>query len=73
MKVEDTTENAERCVCPTCPTYNECMRNDSELLFCARGKTACMPTASGCKCGGCTVWGKYALGAYYFCMQGAAS
>jgi hypothetical protein len=72
MKVDDTAQNAERCVCPTCPTYNGCMSDKPELLYCARGKSGCAPTAAGCKCGGCSVWGKYNLGAYFFCMQRAA-
>jgi hypothetical protein len=73
MVVEDTAENAERCVCPACPTYNDCMRAAGELLYCARGKTGCSLSAVSCACGSCTVWVSHELGGYYYCMKGAAT
>jgi aldose sugar dehydrogenase len=73
MRVDDTPENAERCACPGCPTYNDCMRSGGQLLFCSRGASDCTPDAVSCKCGGCTVWGRYSLAGYYFCIRGAAT
>jgi aldose sugar dehydrogenase len=73
MSVDNTAENAERCVCPTCPTYDSCMREAGELLYCARGTSSCSVKAVACKCGSCTVWGRYHLDSYYFCLKGAAS
>jgi aldose sugar dehydrogenase len=73
MAVDNTAENAERCVCPGCPTYTDCMRDAAEVLFCARGVSTCSPTAVSCKCGGCSVWGHYGLSSYYFCIKDAAS
>ncbi len=73
MTVQNTAENAERCMCPACPTYNDCMSGAGELLFCARGKTDCAPTPVTCSCGGCTVWAVNKLNSYYYCMKGAAS
>lgn len=72
MSVEDSPANAEMCLCPGCPTYNECMRDAGELLFCARGATGCGPRAVSCICGDCPVWQENSLTGHYFCMQGAA-
>jgi hypothetical protein len=72
MTVDDTAENAERCVCPACPTYNDELRAASELLFCARGKSGGSPKAVSCMCGSCSVWGNYGLSSYYFCLKGPA-
>jgi aldose sugar dehydrogenase len=73
MRVEDTPENSERCLCPGCPTYNDCTRAGAQLLFCSRGASDCVLKAVSCQCGGCSVWGHYSLGSYYFCIRGAAS
>jgi aldose sugar dehydrogenase len=73
MAVDNTAENAERCVCPTCPTYTDCMGEGAELLFCARGVSGCSPVAVSCKCAGCAVWSSNGLSSYYFCLKGAAS
>jgi aldose sugar dehydrogenase len=73
MRPDNTDENAEGCLCPGCPTYNECMQGKSERLFCSRGATDCGPEPHGCICGECPVWASYGLGSYYFCREGAAS
>ncbi len=72
MKVEDTAANADQCLCPGCPTYDDCMAEAKEVLFCARGKTSCKPAAKSCLCGDCPVWVVNSLGDYYYCLQGAA-
>lgn len=72
MRPDDTEQNAGRCICPGCPTYNECMGEADEVLFCVRGATACGPSASGCICPECPVWATYSLVSRYFCMSGAA-
>lgn len=73
MKVEDTQANAGSCICPGCPTYNDCMRGSDERLFCGRDKTSCNPSPHGCICGDCPVWSDYSLATYYFCRNGAAT
>ncbi len=73
MRPADNDDNAGMCLCPDCPTYDECMGGNSEALYCARGKTPCTPTASGCICGECPVWAENSLSSYYFCMRGAAA
>lgn len=72
MSVQDTPENAGRCICPECPTYDQCMGQADQKLFCSRGKTECGPKQRGCMCGQCPVWSENDLGDYYFCVEGAA-
>lgn len=72
MKPADTESNASACLCPDCPTYNDCMRDNAELLFCGRGGTSCEVSAVECICGDCSVWAENSLSSYYFCIRGAA-
>ena len=72
MRPEDTEKNTSRCLCPGCPTYNDCMRDASQWLFCSRGETECLPHARGCICGECPVWEEYDLASTYYCLEGAA-
>jgi len=72
VAVENTAENAERCTCPACPTYDQCIRDAAELLFCARGESGCSPKAIGCICESCVVWRNSGLKGTYFCLHGAA-
>ena len=73
MRPQDDDRNAGRCHCPQCPTYDDCMSERRQRLFCSRGRTDCDPTSAGCVCGECPVWMEYGLGGYYFCTDGAAS
>jgi len=71
MKVDDTKENATRCLCPNCPTHeNECMKE--EKLYCSRGKSKCKINRKGCLCGECPVASDYQLTDLYFCESGKA-
>jgi len=69
--VENTDENAERCMCPVCPSYTTCMRSASELLYCGRQKSSCFVGTIKCICGSCPVWSAYGLTGQYYCMTGA--
>ena len=46
--VPNTDENAEKCLCPGCPTHNECMKKNNEHFFCSRGNTECDIEKKGC-------------------------
>jgi len=70
MKVSDTPENMKQCICPSCPSYNECMKTGMEGLFCARGKTGCDLKREGCICGQCPVHSTYHLLGGYYCAVG---
>ena len=71
MKVSDTPENLKKCICASCPSYNECMKKGMEQgLFCARGKTDCELERLGCICGQCPVHSEYHLFGGYYCAVG---
>lgn len=70
MTVPDTQENMTKCLCVKCPTYNMCMKDKAERLFCSKGKTTCKLQEVGCICTGCPIWLEYKLGALYYCVSG---
>ncbi len=43
-------EFKKSCICPTCPTYNDCARKKMEGLYCVLGKTSCETKDKGFKC-----------------------
>ncbi|MBE0429322.1 MAG: DUF2769 domain-containing protein [Thermoleophilia bacterium] len=71
MKVPDTKENLEKCICMGCPTHNDCMKERMQGLFCSRGKSDCELDKQGCICGECPVKSEYMLAGMYFCVNGA--
>jgi hypothetical protein len=40
MRVPDTKENLGRCLCKECPSYNGCMKDGMQGVFCSRGRVA---------------------------------
>lgn len=72
MKVDDNETTVAQCICPECPTYDDCMREASETLYCARGETRCEARAVECICPDCAVWSNYSLSSTFFCLEGAA-
>lgn len=60
-----------QCICDGCPTYNECMRERRELLFCIEGKSpACTFEKRGCLCPNCPVTETAGLSKAYYCVRG---
>jgi hypothetical protein len=74
VKVENSKENSDKCLCPKCPTWksNDCPAQMRERLYCAKGKTACDLADKGCLCGMCPVFEQYKLRIGYFCFNGEA-
>lgn len=70
--VEDTKENSEKCICSTCPSKNECMEENNEWFYCAKGKSKCAVPQKGCVCGACPLTAEYKLKDYYYCVTGKA-
>lgn len=65
-------ENKKKCTCEPCPTYNECMRANTELLFCVTGKSPdCTFEKKGCLCPACPVTKVLGLKKAYYCIRGA--
>ncbi|MFW6139947.1 MAG: DUF2769 domain-containing protein [Acidobacteriota bacterium] len=71
-KVTDTQENMRKCICGQCPSYNECMKNKSEGLYCARGESSCEFEKKGCICGACPLTSEFGLDKLYYCEIGKA-
>lgn len=60
-----------KCACEPCPTYNECMRADGQLLFCREGKSGtCSFEKKGCLCPACPVYRGLGLKKAYYCIRG---
>jgi hypothetical protein len=70
MKVPDTKDNVEKCICANCPSYNDCMKQGMEGLYCARGKTDCDLKRQGCVCPKCPIAKEYQLFGGYYCVIG---
>lgn len=71
-RVPDTKENEQKCACPMCPTFTECMKNKGERLYCAKGSTRCALKRLGCVCGECEVAIEFGLASNYYCDGGPA-
>ncbi|MDD1678164.1 MAG: DUF2769 domain-containing protein [Methanomicrobiales archaeon] len=59
------------CLCPGCPTYNACMKEKTERLFCVLGKSACIVSMKACLCPGCPVTSKMGLTMTFYCAEGS--
>lgn len=59
------------CLCPECPTYNNCTARKNQLLFCALGKSeGCEINKIQCLCPTCPVTDEYGLKYTFFCDNG---
>jgi len=65
-KLEDTKP---MCICPRCPTYDNCAKAQGELLFCAVGKSSCALVKKNCLCPACPVTALMGLEHAYFCIR----
>jgi hypothetical protein len=62
------------CVCPMCPTFTDCAKNEGENVFCITGKSEdCITRELGCLCPTCPLAQKYKIGVMYnfFCARGS--
>lgn len=60
------------CTCPLCPTYTECARTKSELLYCFEGKSpSCITKPVKCICPTCPVEVDYAIKNMFYCIEGS--
>ncbi len=72
--VELSEKNANRCLCPGCPTYNSdpCPNKKNERIYCSIGLTDCKLQQKGCICPDCQNFKEYGLKVGYFCVKGEA-
>ncbi|MBS3819757.1 DUF2769 domain-containing protein [bacterium] len=71
-QVDDTKENLQKCICGQCPSFNQCMKDQGEGLYCAKGKSSCEFDKEGCICGTCPLTPEYDLDGVYYCSIGKA-
>lgn len=65
-------EEKKLCLCPGCPTYNDCMGGKNQVLFCALGKSeGCEINKIQCLCPTCPVTDEYGLKSIFFCSNGS--
>ena len=73
MEVLDQLDGEERlktlkklegdCVCPICPSYNDCAKEKDENIFCITGKSdGCINLELGCMCPTCPLAQRYKIG-----------
>lgn len=70
----DIEKYKNSCICPTCPTYNECAAKANEKLFCINGKSKdCITKIKGCECPNCPFANTYGIGVIHntFCIMGS--
>ncbi|MDD1775218.1 MAG: DUF2769 domain-containing protein [Methanobacterium sp.] len=75
---EERDEELERfksqCICPICPTYNDCAKKEGELLFCIIGKSdECIKDRNDCMCPPCPFARRLDFGAVHntYCIRGS--
>ncbi|HTX61937.1 MAG TPA: DUF2769 domain-containing protein [Methanobacterium sp.] len=78
LSPEEREEELERfktqCICPICPTYNECAKSKEELLFCVIGQSKnCITDRKDCLCPPCPFARRLNFGAVYttYCIRGS--
>ena len=64
--------NKSLCICGGCPSYNDCAKDNDELLYCSLGASPdCINKAEVCICSVCKVTPKMGLKNQYFCVKGS--
>ncbi|MCW3997579.1 MAG: DUF2769 domain-containing protein [Candidatus Bathyarchaeota archaeon] len=71
-KMKAIDMNKSLCICRACPSYNDCAKENGELLYCSLGSSpTCITEATVCICTGCPVTSKMGLKNLYFCTKGS--
>ena len=71
-RMQGMKKATEECICPDCPTYNDCARKAGEGLFCAHGSSfICITKENTCLCKQCPVWKEYGQTNERFCSNGS--
>jgi len=71
-RMQEIAEEKEICICPGCPTYNDCAKDAQELLFCIYGGSFhCITEDMGCICPTCPVTADLGLIHDEFCLKGS--
>jgi len=71
-KIGKIKELEPDCVCPICPTFNQCAKDAVENIFCLKDESKCINKEKGCMCPTCPFAAKYKIGVFhnFYCMRG---
>ncbi len=71
-KEEEIEKLQKDCVCPVCPSYDQCAKDAGENIFCINGKCSCISQEKGCMCPTCPFASKYKIGVFhnFYCIRG---
>jgi len=64
-------EKKKICICRTCPSYDQCMDEKTEALFCILGKSSCQVNIVECKCLECPAHNNFEMRHGTYCMDGS--
>ncbi len=69
-KMKLIEEKKNMCICPGCPTYNDCAEKAQETLFCFIGRSSvCISEEKDCVCPICPVTPDLGLTKDFFCTR----
>lgn len=65
-------EHRAKCICPDCPTFNDCAKQKGELFFCSiySARSGCITKEKWCICETCPVTELEGLTKTYYCIKG---
>lgn len=64
-------EKKKICICRTCPSFNLCMDDNKEALFCILGKSSCQLSIIECKCLECPAHNNFEMRHGSYCVEGS--
>jgi len=64
-------EKKKICICRTCPTFDQCMTENNEALFCILGKSNCEVAPVECICSQCPAHSNFELKHESYCREGS--
>ncbi|OPX60173.1 MAG: hypothetical protein A4E25_00639 [Methanobacterium sp. PtaB.Bin024] len=64
-------EKKKICICRNCPSFNQCMEEDKEALFCILGKSSCDVTIAECNCLECPAHSNFDMRHKSYCVEGS--
>jgi len=64
-------EKRKICVCRECSTFNQCMGENKEGLFCILGGSNCKSNVTDCECSGCPLHRNFQLKFDSYCSNGS--
>ena len=64
-------EKKRICICRDCSSFNQCMGENKDALFCILGKTNCKSEIVNCMCSECPAYAKFQMKHNSYCANGS--